>query len=324
MFSERFEGKTIKEAEEAALADIPKEKIVSLRTIKDGENRAVAIKYGEEEAIKAAKASLLDIEKNRKKDGIDIFDIGPVTILEKGTRGIFEIEAFSEEEAQESWKTWNRNQPKSARLDELECSSKPSKGFAGIGKKKGLWKAHWSTPFTAEIKYRQPAVVEAKFEKEVVEYEENIVDNPSEKELFLETLFSGLLPRIESDNRLLDAKGMVNDLNRQKEMIIVHWRSAFGYADRAEKIAYYFVHNKEYLDKFCQLVLEIVVILQSVDYDSNPERIRKARIIGKDFVNMAGGTVGVMQLCYQIILVISPLMASRIDRAWNGIGGWMD
>jgi len=50
-----------------------------------------------------------------------------------------------------------------AQLESLECTRPPRNGFAGVGKRPGTWVAHWSAPFIAEIFYKMPAVVSARY-----------------------------------------------------------------------------------------------------------------------------------------------------------------
>jgi len=334
LFSKRFAGKTIKEAEAAASAAIPKEEIVEFRTVKDVKNTAITVtKYGEEETIKAANGSLRGIAREHEKRGSFIFDIGPVIIVEKGTKGTFETQAYSEMEAYGIFNEWSRHQdrPKSPHFDELKCSSAPTKGFAGIGKKKGLWKVHWSTtPFTAEIKYREAAVVETKYRKALT-----ALTDEEQKQLFAykhrrfgEMLFSSLLTRMESENRLYGAKRYLKSLRKNKEAIIQSWAARYTYTER---IADYFISHETQLDRFCQLILETISILELCgNIYENKKAKDKVRENGREFLRLdepstgiAGGTIGLMLLCYQIVLVIDPYLASPLDHTWHGIGDWM-
>lgn len=92
----------------------------------------------------------------------DSFDPGPATIIQEGATGEVEVTDHEESDAKRSWR---QSAPRGATLRSLDCVHQPKSGFAGIGRKPGKWLARWSSPYIAEVKYKMPAVVSARFFK---------------------------------------------------------------------------------------------------------------------------------------------------------------
>ena len=88
------------------------------------------------------------------------FDARPAQILQEGTAGEVEVTEREESEAKRSWR---RKAPRGAQLDAIECKQTPKSGVVGIGKRPGIWIARWSAPYIAEVCYKTPAVVTARF-----------------------------------------------------------------------------------------------------------------------------------------------------------------
>ena len=88
------------------------------------------------------------------------FDARPPQIIQEGHAGEVEV---TEREESDARRAWRRKAPRGAQLDSLECKQAPKNGFAGLGKRPGIWMAHWSAPFIAEVRYKTPAVVSARF-----------------------------------------------------------------------------------------------------------------------------------------------------------------
>ncbi len=90
----------------------------------------------------------------------EAFDRQASKIIQEGQTGTIEV---SEREEFEARKAWRRHAPRGAQLDNLECTTPPKSGMMGIGKKPGTWIVHWSAPFIAEVAYKMPAVVSARY-----------------------------------------------------------------------------------------------------------------------------------------------------------------
>jgi hypothetical protein len=102
-------------------------------------------------------ATLREVEKRIPKEAFDRQD---PKIIQEGQSGTVEV---SESEEFEARKAWRRHAPRGAQLDNLECVTPPKNGMMGIGKKPGTWIVHWSAPFIAEVAYKMPAVVSARY-----------------------------------------------------------------------------------------------------------------------------------------------------------------
>ena len=81
-------------------------------------------------------------------------------ILQEGQSGTVEVNEFVEFEAK---KAWRRHAPRGAQMDKIECTAPPKSGVLGMGKKPGTWTVFWSAPFIAEVHYKMPAVVRARY-----------------------------------------------------------------------------------------------------------------------------------------------------------------
>lgn len=90
----------------------------------------------------------------------DAFDPEPASIIQEGASGELEVTEHDETDAKRAWR---QSAPRGATLRSLECVQAPKGGFAGIGRKPGRWVAHWASPYIAEVKYKMPAVVSARF-----------------------------------------------------------------------------------------------------------------------------------------------------------------
>ena len=90
----------------------------------------------------------------------DVFDSQPAEIIQEGHTGEVEVTEHEESDARRAWR---RHGSRGAQLDALECIQTPKNGFAGLGKRAGKWIARWSAPFIAEVSYKRPAVVSARF-----------------------------------------------------------------------------------------------------------------------------------------------------------------
>lgn len=151
--SQQFEGRTVEEAKAAAANAIPAEKVREMEVTRHPQKKTIDGEGKDAEAaIQAAKA----------KVPAGAFDIGPAQITREGQRGTVEIQAYSEVEARRAWKS---RVPAEASLEKMECLLAPSSGFLGLGKKPGSWRAHWYTPFRAQISLQLPAVVTVRFQE---------------------------------------------------------------------------------------------------------------------------------------------------------------
>lgn len=146
-----FQGRTTEEAKanaKAAMAAPPPKKIVKL-TISRQPQQAAA--EGEGPTLEAATQQA---ENRVAKDAIDI---GQAEVVQAGgEHGVLEINAMDEVAARTEWNS--RKSPSSA-LTQFECLVAPRQGFLGIGKRSGVWKAHWAVPFRVRIAYKRPAEV---------------------------------------------------------------------------------------------------------------------------------------------------------------------
>jgi len=88
------------------------------------------------------------------------FAVQATQIIQEGGRGQVEAIEFDESDARRAWR---REAPRGAELVKLETVSLPKKGIAGLGKKPGKWIAEWSAPYYAEVTYKMPAVVQARY-----------------------------------------------------------------------------------------------------------------------------------------------------------------
>lgn len=145
-----FYGKTTEEAMAAALAaGISSEQAQNLKVTRDVKEETVEGEGPDADgAIKAVTARL--------PSGAGAFAVGAAEIIQEGEKGQMEIEAPTEAIADEQWK------PKAltgAVVHKRECLIAPNAGFLGIGKKPGLWRFSWSTPFKARVSYKLPAQV---------------------------------------------------------------------------------------------------------------------------------------------------------------------
>ncbi len=143
-----FTGKTEEEARAAADAsDIPGDKVTEVKVTRGVREETVKAEGSDAEAAqKAARARIPSAA----------FDVGEPQVLATGEKGAVEIEAQLESDARSDWKP---KAPAGAILDACECLVPPKAGFIGIGRKPGLWKISWYTPFRAQVSYKLPVEV---------------------------------------------------------------------------------------------------------------------------------------------------------------------
>ena len=144
--SRKFYGQTEDEAKAAAqAAGIPSDKVKEVKVTRSVRDDTVK---GEGPDADAA----INAAKGRVPSAA--FDIGAAQVFAPGEKGQLEIKAQSESDARNDWKI---QAPPGASLDACECRVAPKSGFLGIGKKPGIWKIGWSTPFRAKVPYKLPA-----------------------------------------------------------------------------------------------------------------------------------------------------------------------
>lgn len=161
--SKQFEGKTVEEAKEAAMAAFPEERIVSLKVTSKGRKKTIQRKReSSKEAVEAVKSGVPS----------EVSDVGSEEIIEQGQRGTVEVLAHSEDEARTRWRD---KAPRGSSCEHMECVRAPARGILRIFTRQGLWRVHWSTKFKARISYRTPVVV-------TVWYRKNAPSAISEKE----------------------------------------------------------------------------------------------------------------------------------------------
>jgi hypothetical protein len=151
--SRDFEGASLEEAKAVATNAIPEGKLVDLIVRQD---------VAETKAEGKGKDTAEAIQDARSKVSPKAFGVGAPQTVQEGGFGAVEVHAHSELEVRDVWK---ERAPKGASLEELQCILAPKAGFLGIGRKRGTWRARWSTPFIVHISYKVPAVVTARYEE---------------------------------------------------------------------------------------------------------------------------------------------------------------
>lgn len=147
---EEFEGESIEAAIENARAALG-DRLLGTDTVRKVlEKSATARARTAEEALK-------DVGKRIPADA---FDRTEPKITQDGQSGQLEVHEKSEEEARQAARS---EAPDGARLDKIECTKEPTGGMLGFGKKPGTWVVQWSTPFVAELTYKMPAMVAARY-----------------------------------------------------------------------------------------------------------------------------------------------------------------
>ena len=147
---EDFKGESVEAAEQSAREALGSQ-LLGVDVVKDVTEGSVTAQG--RSADEAVASVMTRIPK-------DVFDSRPAEIIQEGHSGEVEVTAHEESEARRSWR---RHGSRGAQLDALECIQTPKNGFAGLGKRAGKWMARWSAPFIAEISYKRPAVVSARF-----------------------------------------------------------------------------------------------------------------------------------------------------------------
>ena len=147
---QEFAGTSIEEAERAAREAIGDE-LLGTDVVNDvREASATAQGRSPDEAVATVMTRIPE----------KAFDVRPAEIIQEGQTGEVEVTEADESEARRSWR---RKGPRGAQLEDLKCKQAPKQGFAGLGKRPGTWTAHWSAPFIAEVAYKMPAVVSARY-----------------------------------------------------------------------------------------------------------------------------------------------------------------
>ena len=145
-----FMGQSIEEAERLAREALGDE-LLGTDVFKDVKE-ASAVAQGRS-ADEAAATVMTRIPKHA-------FDVQSAQIIQEGHSG--QVEVIEQEES-EARRAWRKKAPRGAQLDALECRRAPKNGFVGVGKRPGTWIARWSAPFIAELSYKMPAVVSARY-----------------------------------------------------------------------------------------------------------------------------------------------------------------
>lgn len=146
-----FKGKTPEEATALAEAAFAEGKLMGVKMIKE-----VQARTGSGQGATAEEA----LKRVRDRVPGDAFDVGEARIVQEGASGTLEVEAASELDAKSVLRT---KAPRGAQVGSLDCKLPPKNGFLGMGKVPGIWVAHWSAPFIAEIEYKLPAVALARY-----------------------------------------------------------------------------------------------------------------------------------------------------------------
>jgi hypothetical protein len=147
LLSKIFKGQSIEEIKEAAKAEIPENRIVSFDIKCDAKDYWIK---GEGKSPDEA------LERASERIPRDAFEKTEPEITREGSRGIVEVSAYSEDETRIDWAS---NAPENAGFEKLECILPPQKGFIGLGRKKGIWKVHWSLSYIARVSFKKPAEV---------------------------------------------------------------------------------------------------------------------------------------------------------------------
>jgi hypothetical protein len=145
-----FVGKSIDEAQRLAREALGDE-LLGADVAKDvREMSSTAQARSADEAVKTA--------TKRVPEGA--FDIQSAKIIQEGQTGAAEVTVADESDARSAWR---REAPRGAQLDDIRCTQEPKRGFVGLGRAPGTWVARWSAPFIAEVAYKTPAVVTARY-----------------------------------------------------------------------------------------------------------------------------------------------------------------
>jgi hypothetical protein len=150
-YSKQFEGRSEEEAKAAAIAAVSSDRVYYM---------GVTQRVRKNSVVGEGKTADLAVETARARVPPGAFDASPGEITQEGQNGTVELRAYSEEEAR---RTWTADVRAPASLENLECVIAPTKGFLGMGKKHGLWRAHWSSPYRAEVSFKLPAVVTVRY-----------------------------------------------------------------------------------------------------------------------------------------------------------------
>jgi hypothetical protein len=142
-----FWGRTDREALEAAAEEVPSASAHDIRVTQRAQRRsATASRNTAEVALEAA----------RKKVPDDAFDVSDGEIVEPAGRGTVQVGAFSRDEAHELCQA---AAPKGAAVKSPTRFAAHTRGFLGIGRRPGIWRADWSKQAVARVTYKLPAVV---------------------------------------------------------------------------------------------------------------------------------------------------------------------
>ena len=147
---EDFLGETVEQAEANARASLG-EGLLGIDVVRDVQDKSTSAQgSAAEETMKLA------AERAPK----EAFAHHEPTIIQEGQKGTVEVNEFEEFEAKKSWR---KGAPRGAQMDRIECTSAPKSGMLGLGKKAGTWTVYWTAPYIAEVKYKMPALVQARY-----------------------------------------------------------------------------------------------------------------------------------------------------------------
>jgi hypothetical protein len=145
-----FEGLTVEEAK-ARAKEVLGADLIGIDVLRDVQDASFAAQGDTEaEALEAARARV----------PAQAFDVQEPAIIQQGGEGGVEISGFEESEARRSWR---RKAPRGSDLVSFNIVRPPKKGLVGIGKQEGTWNARWAAPFYAEVKFKMPAAVQARY-----------------------------------------------------------------------------------------------------------------------------------------------------------------
>ena len=147
---EDFLGETVELAEANARASLG-DGLIGFDIVRDVQDKSTSAQGGNADETKKLVA-----ERAPK----EAFEHQEPVIIQEGQTGTVEVNEFEEFEAKKSWR---KDAPRGAQMDRIECTAPPKSGMLGLGKKTGTWTVHWTAPYIAEVKYKMPALVQARY-----------------------------------------------------------------------------------------------------------------------------------------------------------------
>ena len=152
--SRRFTGATVKEAKAAAIKKLAESKISRIEVIpEDRPDYILASDDTQEGAIQLA----------MKYVPPEAIEVKEPRVTQTGESGFLNLNKWDEKEARKALRGLI---PQGAEISTLECLFPPKKGFMGLGKKMGQWKAKWTIPFEVKVTFKRPAVIEVFIKKD--------------------------------------------------------------------------------------------------------------------------------------------------------------